>query len=641
MLIAIRSKATSWIIKGLFVLIVASFAVWGIGDVFRNRGTGDQIVAKIGDHEIKLPEYNTQLNFELRRVSAALGQNISLDQAKAFGILDSTLERLVNEQLFEQAAKQLGLSAGTDLLRQRIAASPEFKGADGNFDANAFRMRLNQAQLTEAQYIDMLRADVVRSQVAGAVANGAAVSKTQAELIYTYRNEARLASGLFIPDDAITVSEQPDDAALKAFYDANQANYMAPEYRHLTVAALSADKIAEGIKIDDQTIEDEYKARQSEYTTDETRSISQAIVQDEATAKKLAETARSNGGDLKAAAAAAGAPDAVISDADDLTQDGFPAELADTIFKLPSGGVSDPVHSAFGWHVIVLHKITPSAVKPLAEVKDALAKELAHEKASDDLGTMIQHMQDDIAGGASLEEAAKTAGADIITVTSDSKGDDKSGKPVEGLTDDQTVIPALFAVDNGQVSDVIDAGGNSLYLGRVDSIDPSAARPLEEVHDQVLADWRKDEQQKRSRTLAQQLADKMREGASASATAAEQNRDVVTFGPVKRDGQLADASADASKQKVPPMAVVAAMFAAKQGDVSVIKADGGSYVFKLDEIKAADPKTAGDAVEALRKDLGGPLGNDLVTEMSAALRRTIGVTVNHQVIDSFYSSPTQ
>ena len=41
MLQALRSTVGSWIVKILFVLLILSFGVWGIGDIFRGRTDTD------------------------------------------------------------------------------------------------------------------------------------------------------------------------------------------------------------------------------------------------------------------------------------------------------------------------------------------------------------------------------------------------------------------------------------------------------------------------------------------------------------------------------------------------------------------------------------------------------------------------
>ena len=51
MLDSIRRGASSWIIKILLGLLILSFAVWGIGDIFVGGGV-NPTVATVGDQKI-------------------------------------------------------------------------------------------------------------------------------------------------------------------------------------------------------------------------------------------------------------------------------------------------------------------------------------------------------------------------------------------------------------------------------------------------------------------------------------------------------------------------------------------------------------------------------------------------------------
>ena len=60
MLQAIRSRAGSFVVKGLFGLLILTFGIWGIGDIFRNRPT-DTVVATVGDESIRAEDLQSAL----------------------------------------------------------------------------------------------------------------------------------------------------------------------------------------------------------------------------------------------------------------------------------------------------------------------------------------------------------------------------------------------------------------------------------------------------------------------------------------------------------------------------------------------------------------------------------------------------
>ena len=54
MLTAIRTKASSWIIKVLLFLLVGSFALWGIGDIVRGFQRDPAVATVNGDGVLRL-----------------------------------------------------------------------------------------------------------------------------------------------------------------------------------------------------------------------------------------------------------------------------------------------------------------------------------------------------------------------------------------------------------------------------------------------------------------------------------------------------------------------------------------------------------------------------------------------------------
>src|SRR5438270_11006518 len=116
MLQAIRSRAGSYVVKILFALLILTFGIWGIGDIFRSRGT-DTAVATVGDQSIRAEELQTALRRALEQQSARFGSALDLQQAKQLGLVDQTLGQLIDRSLIEHKAAQLKLDPSDDLTR--------------------------------------------------------------------------------------------------------------------------------------------------------------------------------------------------------------------------------------------------------------------------------------------------------------------------------------------------------------------------------------------------------------------------------------------------------------------------------------------------------------------------------------------
>jgi peptidyl-prolyl cis-trans isomerase D len=173
MIQALRSHIGGYVAKTFLALVVASFAVWGIGDVVRAITNPDRPAVVAGSTEITANEIGKAFQAQVTQLRQRFGQRFTGEQAAQLGILDQTVERLVADALFQQEAERLGLEVGPEVIRQQMRREPAFKDSTGTFTAGAFAMALRNAGLTEQEYVRMVRQGVDRQIVAGAIEAGA------------------------------------------------------------------------------------------------------------------------------------------------------------------------------------------------------------------------------------------------------------------------------------------------------------------------------------------------------------------------------------------------------------------------------------------------------------------------------------
>src|ERR1700752_1336475 len=161
MLQAIRSKAGSFVVKALFGLLILTFGIWGIGDIFRNRPT-DTTVATVGNESIDAAALQTALQPALERRSTQLGTQVDLRQAKQMGIVQQVLGQLIDNSIIDQEGQRMQLDVSDAVPRDMIPRDPMFRGAGGGFDHNAFEELLAANHMTEAQYVERVRHDIAR-----------------------------------------------------------------------------------------------------------------------------------------------------------------------------------------------------------------------------------------------------------------------------------------------------------------------------------------------------------------------------------------------------------------------------------------------------------------------------------------------
>ncbi|MEE3627274.1 SurA N-terminal domain-containing protein [Nitrospirillum sp. BR 11752] len=620
MLQFIRKFSGSWFSKILFVFLIISFGIWGVGRV--GTTVSDQAVARVGDTEITPQDVDRAFRQQVNRLRQTMGPEFTAEQAKQMGLMRAALQDEIQRALIKQATHDFGLRVSEQAAAQKIADMPVFKDKSGQFDPMLMRALLRQNQLTEEEIVGEVREDMARTEVTEALAAGVRVPQTLARDLVRYRGEQRGAETLFVADKAMPDPGMPDQAALEAFHKAQAARYTAPEYRALTVVTLSTDAIAKTEEVSDEDLKKAYDARAKEFVKPERRDLDQVLVDTKEQADKVVQAA-AGGKSLADAAKAAGVtmlPLAGITKAD------LPAELQEIAFSLPQGKVSEPVKSGFGWHVVAVTKIVPGSTQTLDQVKAQLVEQVKAERATDQLYDLSNKLDDAISGGASLEEAAKKVDATVTKIAAvDREGKDAAGKPVTGLAAPiAKVVQTAFGLASGDTSSTTEGERNKSYFAvRVDSVQAPALKPLDQVKDQVIADWKSSKRDEAAKAKAKEIADKLKAGASPEQVAKETGAVYTRQPPVGR-----------TPPKDSPLTpeLVDALFTLKPGEVTTGAVADGQMVVRLAALVPMPEPLLADRATVAAKQLRDGVAGDLYVQFLDALRQRYRITENRTLL---------
>jgi peptidyl-prolyl cis-trans isomerase D len=625
MLQAIRSKAGSFVVKALFALLILTFGIWGIGDIFRNRGT-DAAVATVGDRSIPAEELQTALRRALEQLSARFGTAIDMQQAKQLGLVDQTLAQLIDRSLIDQEAVRLRLDVSDDLIRNVITANPSFRGSDGRFDRGLFIAVLAANNLSEDQYVALLRHDIPRNDLLHAVTAGAIAPQPVFDLLYRYRNEKRTADIVALPIAGVPDVGQPSEDELKAFYEKHQDLFRAPEYRGFTLVSLSPSDVAKGIEIPEAKLKEEYDQRQDELQIPERREVEQILAPSEEKAKE-AEAALAAGKDWREVATtiAGQAPDTI--DLGLIRREELPKALGEVAFELPLDKPSEPVKTPLGWHILRAVKIEPPVAQTFDEAKPKLEADLAQQEAVDRIYKVANNVDDALAGGATLSDAAEKFGLKTTLVEAvDNAGHDPQDKPVTLPVSAGDILKLAFATDEGQTSRVTETPDGAIFAVHVDKTIPPHVKPLDEVKDKAVAAWQADRRREIVAKEAEELAAAVTPGTRLATVAGEKALKATTSPTFTRHPE--------NDTAVPPP-LVGKLFAAKPGEVVTASDATGSYVAQLDEVQR--PEDVSQTVAAgLSHELDTAQQVDLAEEFTRALRARFPVEIHRDALDRFF-----
>lgn len=524
MLQAIRSKVGSWFVKILFAFLILSFAVWGINDVFSPPGP-DSTVITAGETEVTLRDVDRRFRSEIESLRQMIGEALDTNQAIEFGLLDGVIDQIVTEGLLLSFARENGLSPSDDLISAEVVRQPIFiDPVTGRFDRNRFLQVLAANGLTELGYVELLRRDIARGQLVEAFGAAVAPPEPAVDALFAHHGERRDMEGARI-DSLFVAVDPPTDSDLRAFYQANPDRFTAPERRSLTVASLTLDQAAEEVPVSEDILRDEYERRRASFETPEQRAFDQVIVQSEDRARALVEAARADGVDLAMAAQDAGLS---IIPLDRTTRAGMFGDLGAAGFALDADAISDPVETGFGWHVLQPTEIVPGTIRPFDEVRDEIRRTYARDLAFDVIFEIANLFEDEMAGGATIDEAAAAAGLSVIRTPPIARnGSVAPGATPPSLPDQADVLETAFSLEPGEESLLVETQGGNLFMVRVDGVEPPAVQPFDLVADRVRSLWEADARRQAALAVAETIAEQARAGQSLAEAATADRKSVV------------------------------------------------------------------------------------------------------------------
>jgi peptidyl-prolyl cis-trans isomerase D len=603
-------------------LIAVSFAIWGIGDIFRGFGRGT--VAKIGRTEISVEQFRQIYNDRLQQVSRQLRHPLSGEQARALGFDRQILGQLIAEAALDERARQLRLGFSDEEVAKRIMSDPTFRGASGQFDRLRFEQLIRQAGFSEQRFIVDQRRQTIRRQIGASISAGLPVPKASAEAFNRFENEQRNVDYLVLDSAQAGNIPKPTPEQLSKYFEERKVLFRAPEYRKLVMLTLTPADVAKSIEVSDADAKHAYEDQRDRYATAERRHVEQIVFPTMEEAKKAAERI-AGGTSFAALAAERGLKESDFDLGTVSKREIFDRAVADAAFSLKEGAISDPVDGRFGRVLVRVTKIEPEQVRPFEQVAAEVKRNVALERGKNELLNIHDKVEDERAGGTPLADIAPKLNLTARTIAAvDRSGRDPEGTPITGLSEGVDVLDHAFASDVDAENESLQIPGGGYIWYDVVDVTPPRERPLDEVKERVEARWRDEEIAARLRTKAKEIADKLKGGATMAEVATENHLKVETAQGVKRRGGEA----------LSPQLVEEVFRTAKDG---VGSAEGKSaterVVFRVTDVNV--PALESSAAEAKRIEdaLRRGLEDDLIGQYIAQLEGELGVNINQSALN--------
>ena len=629
MLDGMRKASQTWlgklVLTVMFSFLILSFAVWGIGDIFRGFGQGK--IATAGGTDISSEEFRFEFQNQLQRLQQMTRQPLTSQQARAFGLDQQDLGQLISEAILDQRARKLGLAMSDESVRESVFKDPDFFGPMGSYDRAVFLDRLRSAGLDEKRFAVKLRSSYLRQELTGSLTAGLKLPQAMVETLFRYANETRSVE--FFTLDAASVGDIPAPSAeeLAKFFETRKSAFRAPEYRKLVMLAVTPGTVADPSKIRDADIAAVYeKVKTQRFGAPELRQVYQIVFksgEDAAAAEALEK--------IKAGAKfqdIAEARDLKLSDIDlgllPIEKIADPA-VGKAAFSLKEGETSGVIAGRFGPVLVQAVKVQPAAVKPLEEVKDILRGEIAQERAQSEVQKIHDRIEDQRTSGKVLEEAAKAAGLSIRTIeASDASGRDKAGQEIPDLVEREALLKAVFASDVGVDNETLQTRDRGYVWFEMAGLEPARDRALDELRPQIEAAWREDQIAAKLREKADALVKTIESGKSFEEVAKETGAEVTHIPDVKRGGHEKLAAA-----------VVERIFSVAPGkSATALATPSQRVVFHVIDAAVPPFEADSDTIKAIVPQLERAFTGDIANQYLAQLQKEAGVSINQAAVRS-------
>ncbi len=490
-----------------FALLVLGFPL--IQPPPETPGALTDVLAQVGDREITVGEFQTLFRRQLQSYQVQSGGEITADLLRSMGIDRQLLQQVIDEYAALQEAARLGVTVSDAEVREAIVSLPAFQ-QDGAFIGEAAYLqllRMQQPPVTPAEFEENVRGSLMLQRLQAAVTDWITVSDEEVEREHVRRNErVRLSAVSFRADDFREGLEATDDD-VAALFEQNANDYLVPEQRRLRFVLIDVPALKAAFTPTDADVQSYYDNNLDRYTEEVDLRVShillrtqdQELADVQAQAESIVAEAR-DGADFAELARRYSEDEGTREAGGDLgriTRGQMVPEFEGAAFALEEGGVSDPVTSMFGVHVIKATERTGGTAQTLDEVRDSIVDFLQQESADARAAALAEAMALEINEAADLDAAAGRRGLEV-----QESGFAALGEPILGLGFSSEVTNQAFQLAEGEVAGPIPTPTGPAFV-TVNGIQAPYVPPLEEVETRV----RDDVIRRKAFVLAQERAD--------------------------------------------------------------------------------------------------------------------------------------
>ena len=431
---------------------------------------------------------------ELNRIRYSLPERPTLQEAIKKGMHRSVIQRLEQEMLLNSEAKSLKLSVPLSVKTKAISQEKAFKDPLGKFSQNKFLQSLNNAGLSEAKYLEMIKSEANLKQISMPYSFNETYDDKVIKKLMDWQNETRnISYEIFEIFEKNDISK-PADNILKNFYNDNKENYKIPATRNIKFLEINPIVFEDQVEINQKQINEKYEIEKSNYFIEEKREILQITTQDKDKASKFMDLINkgNNFNDLAKKYFELSKNDMNIGI---LEKSDLPSDSADQIFKAKLNEVLGPIKTKFGLNIYkiinIAEKTEVNYDDAIKDVKEKMLKELSVEI----LFEKLDEIEDLIAEGSNLDEISKSRLFNKKISVKNMNNVSRNGliysysNKNEFINKNNVFLKNIWSADVNELSEIFNSNEDTYNIIEVVNENLEELPPFEKIKTKVYDEW--------------------------------------------------------------------------------------------------------------------------------------------------------
>ncbi len=525
----------TWVSKLILSLTALSFmSLFGVSSYLSNANN-NRAVIRVDNIEILQSQFAYMAQNEIAVASKLLGNEEELSEDMRLALIYALSQKLVADSVIDRTANKYNIVFSPQFIHSMIVNDATFKDANGNFSKDMFVDLLSKSGLTEAEYVKSVKRNLVRRLLIDGQVLNVNVPQVLSDAETKVDNKRRTFKYVNIKPDDMNIDRAITEGEIEQYYEDFSSEYMEPERRDLTVLYVSLADVLNNISVSQEDIQFYYDDNKADYETPETRQVLQMMFDTEKEANK-AFFELQNGKDFYDVAQEVAGQTKEDTDLGFATSDELLPEISAEVFVTEKGQYTKPVKVGDVWQIMKVEDIKEGTKADYAVVSDEIEKIIKDDRLYDASYELLTSIEDKLAAGSDLETISQELNLKLYNVKGFAEDKTSSDLPaeIEELSKTDEFVDTAFSYTLNETSQVFETD-NGLMAVRIDAVDATHPKPLEEVKDDIVKLWSDNEKTAIAQEKLNDVMHDLENGDDLSEVGARYGLDVYNSRPITRN----------------------------------------------------------------------------------------------------------